>query len=282
MAIINGRIQRRGSRCNADINMTNLMDVMMVLLVVFMVAAPLMTSGIPLALPKVGGGTLNGKDTSINISVDKDGHYHIERDYTPQTFFETYIGSALSETVSIINAPTDDKPYHRTYTVSMLGNVVGGEKVCYLNLPIAEFKEMIIRQLKNGELVWFGSDVGKSGNRSEGIWDTGAFDYELLTGLDLEISKKDGLDYRFSSMGHAMVLTGVNLDDSGMPTRWKIENSWGSENGDKGYYVCSDAWFDRYVYQAVVNRSTLGDKAKLLDQEPIVLKPWDPMGSLAL
>lgn len=59
--------------------------------------------------------------------VDKDGHYHIERDYTPQTFFETYIGSALSETVSIINAPTDDKPYHRTYTVSMLGNVVGGE-----------------------------------------------------------------------------------------------------------------------------------------------------------
>lgn len=29
--------------------------------------------------------------------VDKDGHYHIERDYTPQTFFETYIGSALSE-----------------------------------------------------------------------------------------------------------------------------------------------------------------------------------------
>lgn len=214
--------------------------------------------------------------------VDKDGHYHIERDYTPQTFFETYIGSALSETVSIINAPTDDKPYHRTYTVSMLGNVVGGEKVCYLNLPIAEFKEMIIRQLKNGELVWFGSDVGKSGSRSEGIWDTGAFDYELLTGLDLEISKKDGLDYRFSSMGHAMVLTGVNLDDSGMPTRWKIENSWGSENGDKGYYVCSDAWFDRYVYQAVVNRSTLGDKAKLLDQEPIVLKPWDPMGSLAL
>ena len=164
----------------------------------------------------------------------------------------------------------------------MLGNVVGGEKVCYLNLPIAEFKEMIIRQLKNGELVWFGSDVGKSGNRSEGIWDTGAFDYELLTGLDLEISKKDGLDYRFSSMGHAMVLTGVNLDDSGMPTRWKIENSWGSENGDKGYYVCSDAWFDRYVYQAVVNRSTLGDKTKLLDQEPIVLKPWDPMGSLAL
>lgn len=77
MTIINGRIQRRSSRRNANINMTNLMDVMMVLLVVFMVAAPLMTSGIPLDLPKVGGGTLSGKETSINISVDKDGIYYI-------------------------------------------------------------------------------------------------------------------------------------------------------------------------------------------------------------
>ena len=83
-------------------------------------------------------------------------------------------------------------------------------------------------------------------------------------------------------MGHAMVLTGVNLDENGAPTRWKIENSWGSENGDKGYYVCSDAWFDLYVYQAVIDRAALGDKAELLDQVPIVLKPWDPMGSLAL
>ena len=75
--IINGKSIRKNSRRNANINMTNLMDVMMVLLVVFMVAAPLMTSGIPLDLPKVGGGTLNGKETSINISVDKDGVYYI-------------------------------------------------------------------------------------------------------------------------------------------------------------------------------------------------------------
>ena len=75
--IVNGKSQRRASRRNANINMTNLMDVMMVLLVVFMVAAPLMTSGIPLDLPKVGGGTLDGKETSINISVDKDGIYYI-------------------------------------------------------------------------------------------------------------------------------------------------------------------------------------------------------------
>ena len=89
MAIINGRVQRRGSRRNADINMTNLMDVMMVLLVVFMVAAPLMTSGIQLDLPEVGGGTLNGKETSINISVDKDGGYYIGQSrIAPETIID--------------------------------------------------------------------------------------------------------------------------------------------------------------------------------------------------
>ena len=82
---LNPQNNRRSCRYrrNADINITNLMDVMMVLLVVFMVAAPLMTSGIALDLPKVGGKALEGKDTSINISVDKDGYYYIGETEVP-------------------------------------------------------------------------------------------------------------------------------------------------------------------------------------------------------
>ena len=92
MATYNGRIIRRSSRRNANINMTNLMDVMMVLLVVFMVAAPLMTSGIPLDLPKVGGGTINGKETSINISVDRDGIYYIgQSEISPDTIIDKIV-----------------------------------------------------------------------------------------------------------------------------------------------------------------------------------------------
>ncbi len=64
------RRSQRTSRRNADINMTNL-------LVVFMVAAPLMTSGIAVNLPKVGGKAMEGKDTSVTVSVDKDGYYYI-------------------------------------------------------------------------------------------------------------------------------------------------------------------------------------------------------------
>lgn len=106
--IVNGRSQRRTSRRNANINMTNLMDVMMVLLVVFMVAAPLMTSGIPLDLPKVGGGTLNGKETSINISVDKDGQY--------------YIGQSVIEPNEIIDKIMAIKGENKDATITISGD----------------------------------------------------------------------------------------------------------------------------------------------------------------
>ena len=78
------RRSQRISRRNSDINMTNLMDVMMVLLVVFMVAAPLMTTGIAVNLPKVGGKAMEGKDTSVNVSVDRDGYYYIGETEIPQ------------------------------------------------------------------------------------------------------------------------------------------------------------------------------------------------------
>ena len=51
--------------------------------------------------------------------------------------------------------------------------------------------------------------------------------------------------------------------------------------GEKGYYVCSDTWFDAYVYQAAIEREYLGDLASCADLPPIELAPWDPMGTLA-
>ncbi|MDR1026647.1 MAG: biopolymer transporter ExbD [Lactobacillus sp.] len=77
-----GRSQR-SRRANSDINMTPLIDVMLVLLIIFMVAAPLMTSGIALDLPKVGGKQLTGEDTSINISVDREGYFYIGKTEVP-------------------------------------------------------------------------------------------------------------------------------------------------------------------------------------------------------
>lgn len=212
--------------------------------------------------------------------VNKDKEYHIDRNLTPKSFAEKYLGGMLGEMVSIIHAPTTDKPYHQTFGVRMLGNVVGGKPVKHLNLPMDELKAAIIAQLKAGKVVWFGSDVGKFGEREQGIWDDQCFNMELLTGLELGISKADALEHWFSAMNHAMVITGVNLVD-GKPNRWKIENSWGDKSGSKGYYICSDTWFDEYVFQAAIEKEYLGELAALADKESIVLDPWDPMGTLA-
>ena len=74
----------------------------------------------------------------------------------------------------------------------------------------------------------------------------------------------------------------VKLNKDGKPDRWRIENSWGKDAGQDGYYVASDEWFDEFVYQVVVDKKYLDSKTlRYLDQDPVVLEPWDPMGTLA-
>ncbi len=211
----------------------------------------------------------------------KDGKITVEYGLTPMEFKKKYVGDILKDYVSIINGPTADKPYYRTYTVELLGNVADGQGVKYLNLPMDEFKDAVISQMKDGEIVWFGSDCGKFGERQfKALWDPAIYDYDSVTGLETYMTKAQGLDYSFSAMNHAMVLTGVHIV-SEKPTRWKIENSWGDASPNKGYYFCTDEWFDRFVYQAVVHKKYLEKYKDVLESEPIVLKPWDPMGTLA-
>ena len=211
---------------------------------------------------------------------DKDNQYHRETGYTPLSFSRKYVGDLLDNVVSVIHAPTADKPYHKTFAIRLLGNVADGKPVVHLNLTLDELKNAIISQLQAGKVVWFGSDVSNYGDRERGFWDDRSYNFELLTGLSLDISKADALDYGFSAMNHAMVITGVNLVD-GKPNRWKIENSWGDDRGSKGYFVCSDSWFDKFVFQAAIEKEYLGDLAEFADCQPIMLEPWDPMGTLA-
>ena len=212
---------------------------------------------------------------------DRDKEYHVDRDMTPQAFYDKYVGLDLDEYVSVINAPTEDKPYMRSYTVEMLGNVVGGKEVKYINLDMEDFKKLAIDQLESGESVWFGCDVGQFSNNISGIMALNTYELEDLFDVDFSTSKADRLMYGESLMTHAMVLTGVDIVD-GKPTRWKVENSWGDKVGHKGYYVMTDDWMDQYTYQIVVRRDLLTDQQRqAFDSQPILLAPWDPMGSLA-
>ena len=212
---------------------------------------------------------------------DKDNKF-IRIESTPQQFFKDYVGWNLSDYISLINAPTTDKPYNNTYSVQYLGSVKEGRKVKYLNLPIQELKEAAIKQLKDGKAVWFGSDVAQFSEKNKGLMDMKALDVENLFSTTFPMTKAQRLDYGESLMTHAMVLTGVNLDEKGKPNRWRVENSWGDDKGEKGFFIMTDDWFDEYVYQVVVNKKYLTTKQnKDFEKEPIMLQPWDPMGSLA-
>jgi biopolymer transport protein TolR len=61
----------------AEINVTPFVDVMLVLLIIFMVTAPLMTTGVPLDLPRAEAPPLTGDDNQLVLSVDKDEQYFI-------------------------------------------------------------------------------------------------------------------------------------------------------------------------------------------------------------
>ena len=213
---------------------------------------------------------------------DKDDNYRSEKGITPRAFFEKYVGLKLSDYVSVINAPTADKPYGKSYTVEMFGNVVGAPSVRYINLPMDRFKELAIAQMKAGESVWFGSDVGQVSDRQKGILATNVYDFTASMDINWTQDKAGRLDYSESLMTHAMVLTGVDLDADGKPIKWKIENSWGDKVGQKGYFVASDAWMDEYTYQIVVRKDFLtAEELAAYEADPQVLAPWDPMGSLA-
>ena len=201
---------------------------------------------------------------------------------TPQEFFQKYVGMNLSDYVSIIHAPTKDKPYGKKYTVRFLGNVADGRPISYLNLEMDKIKKAVVKQLKDGHPVWFGSDCSKYGAREAGIFDRDSLAVEQLFDIKYRFTKEQSLDYGDSAMNHAMVILGTNLNEKGKTDRWRIENSWGKDAGRDGYYVASDSWFDDYVYQVVVNKKYLDAASrKLLDQKEIQLEPWDPFGTLA-
>ena len=213
---------------------------------------------------------------------DKDNHFHSESGLTPLTFYQKYVDLKLADYVSIINAPTADKPYGRSYTVEMLGNVVGSKPVRYLNVEMDRLKGLAIAQMQSGETVWFGSDVAQSSNRKAGVMAEGMHDFTASMDIRLTQDKAGRLDYSESLMTHAMVLTGVDLDENGKAKKWKVENSWGEKVGNKGYFVASDAWMDEYTYQIVVRKEFLTSaELAAYEAEPLVLAPWDPMGALA-
>ncbi|KAF9928439.1 hypothetical protein BGZ67_006996 [Mortierella alpina] len=211
---------------------------------------------------------------------NKDKKYFEFKDLTPHSYFKDHVGYPVTETVSIINDPRNKSM--QLYTVQYLGNIAGGRPIRYINAPIEDLKELAIKKLTSGKPVWFGADVGKYLHRDAGILDPKVFQYDLAFNISFKLNKAERLIHGDSLMTHAMVFTGVHLDEDGKPVRWRVENSWGDVGGDKGYLTMSDAWFSEFVYQVVLEKELVPQNfLDVLEQDVHVLPAYDPMGALA-
>jgi len=206
---------------------------------------------------------------------DDDKNYHRETGLTPQNFYQDYFDTDLDDYVVVTNSP--DKPLNQLYSLPDEDNVIGGKPIEFLNVDMGVLTDVAVQQLKSGESIWFGNDVLRQMDRKAGYLDGHLYESAKLFGINGHLTKAQRLQTGEGEVSHAMTLTGVDIVDD-TPTKWKVENSWGEANGDKGYFVMTQDWFDDYVYEVVVHKQFLAPEFQALLKEPARRLPaWDPL-----
>jgi bleomycin hydrolase len=197
-----------------------------------------------------------------------------QKTYTPQQFYHEVISTNLADYVSLADFPIH--PYDAHYSIRLTREMADRANMDFVNVDMKRMKAIALAALLDSNRVWFGCDMGFDVNGKKGLMAKGLMDYETLFGVPLAMTKKERLNYRHSSSNHSMVLVGVDIVD-GQPRRWRVENSWGDERGDKGLFTMSDDWFDEYVLNVIVPKKYVpADLLAVLRQPPTELPVWDP------
>ncbi len=212
--------------------------------------------------------------------TDEDGKPVGEsRKYTPKSFYEATVGAPLNGTfIMVMNDPR--RPYYKTYEVQYDRHMYDGHNWVYLNLPINEISKLAIASLKDGKKLYSSYDVAKQLDSKRGYMDTENYDYGSLMGTTFSMDKADRINTFDSGSTHAMTLTAVDIDTTGNPLKWKVENSWGADYGAKGCLIMSNRWFGEYMFRMVVNKKYASEEIlKAAGQKPVMVMPEDPLFS---
>ena len=199
------------------------------------------------------------------------------KEYTPQSFYQEVVGGPINGTfIMAMNDPR--RPYYKTYEVEYDRHTYDGHNWKYVNLPMEDIEQMAIASLKDGRKMYSSYDVNKFLDRKRGYADTENFDYEALFGTTFGMDKAQRISTFDSGSTHAMTLTAVDLDAKGKATKWKVENSWGADWGQKGCLIMTDRWFREFMFRLVVNKKYVPEKIlQAFETEPVMVMPEDPL-----
>ena len=207
---------------------------------------------------------------------DAEGRPVSTKTYTPKSFYDEYVGVDLkNDYVMLMNDPT--REFYKVYEIEYDRHQYDGKNWLYINLPIEEIEAIAIASIKDSTMMYFSCDVGKFLDSQNGVLDVDFYDYGSLMGTEFGMDKRERILTGASGSSHAMTLMAVDLDEYGQAKKWKVENSWGM-TGHEGHLVMTAEWFEEYMFRLVAEKKYVPENIlKLLDTEPVMLPPWDPM-----
>lgn len=205
---------------------------------------------------------------------NKDGKVSPLETYTPRAFCRKFLSDDLNRYVSFVNYP--GKPMHARLEWAWERNMADAPNMEGVNIQMSELEAMVLKSILVDRPVWFGANSSAEGDVKKGLWLCDIADTKDLFGIDFSMSKEDTLAFDNGTPDHAMVFTGVDVQ-KGVPVQWKVENSWGEEKGDKGWFIIDRPWFEKHVFQVVIDRRFVPPALLALSKaKPILLPPWDP------
>lgn len=188
----------------------------------------------------------------------------------------------------LTDAPDRHKPNHqpKRYIGPETNDAQDLSQDRFLVVDMNDIVRATIEQLKYGIPVWFTCEVSFDFCPHHGVATAGIYNTDLILNLtcntdDAANEKENRMKTQRISPAHAMLLTGVKLQD-GKPTHWRIQNSWGTEHEyGKGFLTADHKWFQQYVFQVAIDDFFLGKVLAKAKAEEEKLQPWDIFATVA-
>ena len=203
-------------------------------------------------------------------------------DLTPLDFFHKFVKYNVDSKICLINYPCKNIKYYKKYHIELIPNVIGGKQQELINVPQIIMFNAIKRAIDDNQAVFCGVDWDKFNTEEYSLLDTKAFNYDDIFGDSIIMDKCNGLQYRQSSQTHAVIIRGYNMI-KGEIDKFLVENSHGNNNNFNGKYTMSVDWFNKYLYQIVIDEKYLDKKVVDVEKTKSIMIPFNsPFGSLMI